>query len=252
MKLCIWFSLFLLCCFSAAARDYPNCTNHYFKNKKISTSECYDADHRWGKAIAYNANGAVIYEKELRRIAGHSSVMFSYYENGGVKKAEWSSAPDGGIQWYSSVTTFSEDGTITSVSENDYDNKPSIIQQPAIKLPAVINPVAPRSDSSRTVIPVGTYNTEVWYTNNNRRAVIVTATRGPEQTRVTVDPKQTVKGAHFILARQFEDPSFYFQFTVTPKYKYDKARYALMPSHRKPEQVNKETRRYYFDVVKEK
>ncbi len=134
MRALAWIMLFFLNCSAAAARDYTNCTRHYFKNRKLSTSQCYDADHRWGKAIAYSSKGTIIYEKELRRVAGHSSVNFSYYASGAVKRAEWSSAPDGGIQWYSSVTDFAENGTITSFSENNYDDTPAtLLHRPAIR-----------------------------------------------------------------------------------------------------------------------
>jgi len=116
--------LLLSTCLHSFGQRFSNCKYTYFKNGKKATSQCYDADDRWGQARAYNDKGAVIYEKELRKIAGHSSVQFSFYENGAVKKAEYSSAPDAGIQWYRTYTYFAPDGTITSEIHNNYDDGP--------------------------------------------------------------------------------------------------------------------------------
>jgi len=120
---------------SFALGEYPVCTHTYFKgSKKISTSTCYDNHQRFGKAIAYNRKGEVIYEKSLRKIAGHSYVTFSYYTDGAVSRAYWSDAPDAGIQWYKSDTWFKNDGTIDRVTEQSHDmhhiTSPQIWREP--------------------------------------------------------------------------------------------------------------------------
>ena len=247
-----WLLLLLLHCHAGVAQDYTDCSNHYFKNKRISTSACFDANKRWGKARAYDASGSVIYEKELRRVGGHSTVSFSYYDDGAVKKAEWSSAPDGGIQWYSSVTTFSQEGTITGITENNYDDRPTIQTLHAPVKPQTTTPptVLKKPDSSHTAYCAVTYSTELFYINNNGQAVVVTATRGAEHTTVKVHPKETIKGGQFILAQQFEDPTKYYTFSVAPKYK-KKSRYYVKLSTKEPEQLSKEVRRYYLEIVKQ-
>jgi hypothetical protein len=110
---------------SFAGGEYPLCKHTYFKGtKKVSTSLCYDKDNRFGKATAYNRKGEIIYEKSLRKIAGHSSVTFSYYSDGAVSKACYSDAPDAGIQWYKSDTWFKNNGTIDHVTEQSNDMRP--------------------------------------------------------------------------------------------------------------------------------
>src|SRR5689334_2886381 len=99
----LWFSSIV------AQHDFPNCQHTYFKNGSISTSQCYDKNNRFGQAMAYNAKGEKVYDRELRKVGGHSTVWFTFYKSGAVQKAEWSSAPDGEIQWYSNITTFAED-----------------------------------------------------------------------------------------------------------------------------------------------
>ncbi|MBC7552734.1 MAG: hypothetical protein H7257_02015, partial [Taibaiella sp.] len=96
--------LFNLSSWSALAND-NKCEYHYFRGKRISTATCYEKNN-FGKAVAYNKKGEIIYEKHIRKVAGHSYVIFSYYRTGAVSKAVWHDAADGGIQWYSSITTF--------------------------------------------------------------------------------------------------------------------------------------------------
>ncbi len=249
MRSSFFLLLLLINGYAPHAQDYPKCSYHYFKNGKIATSECYDANNRFGKAKAFNKRGDVIYEKEIRKIAGHSYVQFSYYPDGAVQKAEWSSAPDGGIQWYSSMTYFSQDGTITEETENDYDNSPGKLLRYTQTKPPVITSKKP--DTAKTIACAVIYSTEFWYINNIRRPVIITATRGQEQFNTVVHPKETQKGGQFILAEQFEDPLKYYHFTVAPKYANDKNHYTLKPAPGKPEQASKAVRRYYLEVVKE-
>lgn len=95
---------------------------HHFTTGQVSTKEWMDKDERWGRSWAYNKRGEVIFEGQTRRVGGHASVRFSYHGNGGVSKVETSDAPDGGIQWYRSTTTFDEDGNRTGFHEDGRDN----------------------------------------------------------------------------------------------------------------------------------
>jgi hypothetical protein len=96
---------------------------HYFKGgKQISTKEWIDRDDRLGKAWAYNSEGKQIYQRETRRFAGHASVHFTYHTNGAVAIAEYSTAPDAGIQWHRDKTSFDESGNQTGFEEQGHDN----------------------------------------------------------------------------------------------------------------------------------
>ncbi len=95
---------------------------HYFTNGKVSTKAWMDKDDRWGRSWAYGQDGSVIAEFNTRRFAGHSSVHFEYHPNGAVSKVEFSSAPDAGIQWYRSTTTFDEHGHRTGFWEQGHDD----------------------------------------------------------------------------------------------------------------------------------
>lgn len=83
----------------------------YHKNKNISTQEIWDNDKKSGKSIGYDSLGKQLYEFNLRTFGGHASVNLSYYANGQVSLVQFSSAPDGGIQWYKEMIRFDEKGS---------------------------------------------------------------------------------------------------------------------------------------------
>lgn len=118
----------------------------YFASGQVSTKEWRDKDDRWGRSWAYAKNGAVIFEGQTRRFAGHASVRFSYHPNGAVSKAETSDAPDGGIQWYRSTTIFDEEGNRTGFWEqghDDYGPLPRPTMPPRTFPPSPSDPRAP-------------------------------------------------------------------------------------------------------------
>jgi hypothetical protein len=243
--------LLLLIAVTGYAREYPHCTYTYFKNGKIATSQCYDTNNRWGRAKAFDKQGKEIYDKELRRIAGHSSVQFTFYESGAVKTAYWSSAPDAGIQWYRTNTSFSEDGKITSETEDNYDKGPGVV---APKSPGYVtkprpSPVKPAPSTTMECAVI--YSSEFWFKNTTPYSVVVTATRksGPTETyTLTLRPRQTMKAGQMIGAQIFYTPADYYNFSVKPLKESLKQRFIILPSDQEPENTKKEVRRYYYDV----
>ncbi len=98
-------------------------------NKKASSIEIWDRDHRWGNMIGFNNQGIEIFNYGLRSFAGHASVYLTYYPNGQVKKAEYRSAPDGGIQFYHIIHDFDEQGKQTNyVDLSQPDGHPRLIE----------------------------------------------------------------------------------------------------------------------------
>lgn len=117
---------------SVHSQEYKNCNHTYFKNsKKTSTSHCYSENKYEGKAIAYNLKGEKIGEWSLSRMHMLSSVHFTFHENGAVAKAEFSSHPDAGIQWYKSYTTYDENGVQTGFTELSDDLRTTVQIEPA-------------------------------------------------------------------------------------------------------------------------
>jgi hypothetical protein len=85
----------------------------FHANGQVSTKEMWDNNHYWGKFVMYKNDGKEILHYELRRVGGHASVYPTYHANGQVHKLEFSSAPDGGIQFYNYFHAFDEAGNQT-------------------------------------------------------------------------------------------------------------------------------------------
>ena len=94
---------------------------HYCGTGGVSTKEWRDRDERFGLTTAYDHTGKEIFRFHTRRIGGHASVHFSYHPNGAVSKAEVSDAPDAGIQWYRSTTTFDDQGNQTGFWKESHE-----------------------------------------------------------------------------------------------------------------------------------
>lgn len=84
--------------------------NCYHKTGQISTIETWNEDKRNGNIKGFNNTGRELFNYSLRNYAGHASVLISYHSNGQVKKLEYSSAPDGGIQFYHYIHEFNQSG----------------------------------------------------------------------------------------------------------------------------------------------
>ncbi len=203
----------LVACKAAAQEKYPNCDTKYFKNRKaVSTTTCFDKDHRQGMATAYDVHGKKIYTMPVRRCWGSASVEFRYYDDGAVKQARYHSYPDGGIQWYSKTTDFAPDGTIAKEDEEDYDGHPRV----TIQQPPTTTPPKPKKEIVRCAVP---FATEYWYVNTTHYPAIVVAERkgNPKDIKaVVVLSGDTVKGGEFIMAEQFVKLSDYYDYSVQP------------------------------------
>lgn len=230
-----------------AAQNYPQCVYHYFKNKKVSTSQCFDKENRWGKATAYNKLGKIIYESELRHVGGSSSVAFSYYPDGAVEKARWHSAPDAGIQWYNTTTTFSPDGSVIKTEENNYDmsTRVQLMKEPV--------EYKPQTQKPETASCAAIYSTEYYYINKCKFPVLVQALRigNPNDAKtVVVTVGDTVKGGSFIMAEQFVELADYYSFSAIPTKNLKRRSYNVslyrLPAYK---QANKETRAYFYVVT---
>ena len=100
----------------------------FHKNGKISTLESWDKENRSGDIYGYNNLGAEIFHYDLRNFAGHASVEINYYPNGQVNNLYYSSAPDGGIQFYRYRHKFDEQGKQTEYSnESQPDGFPNTL-----------------------------------------------------------------------------------------------------------------------------
>jgi hypothetical protein len=152
-----WFILVLLPFYAEAQLNCRNIQTNdsifircYHRNLKVSTLERWDKDLRWGSIKAYDSSGNEILHYGLRRFAGHASITLSYHPNGQVHKAYYSSAPDGGIQFYKMNHEFNEKGELISFTDfSQPDGRPVLIvphenpRMPDIRLHPVKDPPPP-------------------------------------------------------------------------------------------------------------
>lgn len=235
---------FVLC--SLVVNAQSDCEYHYYRNKVASTSVCYGKGFEEGKARAFDIAGKVIYEKSIRKFAGHSSVVFSWYESGAVKKAEWSEAPDAGIQWYRSITTFSEDGKVLDVEEQNYEG----LHSPAITKRLPDTSYRPKPAKKKEVVKCAViYSSEFWFINRTKYNVIAHADKksgNDESAVVRLKPGASAKGGAMILAEQFENPERYYYFSVVQPGAGRKKQPVIR--FLREEQDSKTKRRYYFEI----
>lgn len=92
----------------------------FHQNGKNSTIQIWDLNRRNGSIEGFNNKGESIFKFYLRTYAGHASAHWEYYSNGQVKKINYSSAPDGGIQHYSGSRTYDENGNQTNSYDDEY------------------------------------------------------------------------------------------------------------------------------------
>lgn len=137
----------LLAAFSSSAQKEEIIHHHKFPNGKTSTIAVIK-DNREGYAKAFNFKGEEIYHRSIRRFAGHASVTFHHYPSGMVKKADYSSHPDAGIQWYRTYTYFDENGKVTAEYEDNWDTRVTV---PTHVYP--VNPPQKPSEPSNPTIP---------------------------------------------------------------------------------------------------
>ncbi len=194
-----------------AVQAKEDCKYYYFRNHKVAAKECYD-DNRFGKAYAYNLSGKVIFEKGLRKVGGHETVLFSFYPNGAVSKAEWHSAPDAGIQWYSSVTTFDSLGNQTSYMEDSYDHGTKIMN-----LPPAVPTKNPAQQPKQIVKCAEIWVSELWCVNTTEATIVVHADKmndANEHYAITLKRGDSAKLVSMPLAQMFDDPTKYYIISV--------------------------------------
>lgn len=212
---------------------------HYFTNGHVSTKEWMDTDERWGHSWAYDPQGQVIVDHYTRKVAGHASVHFEYHPNGGVSKAEFSDAPDAGIQWYRSITTFDPNGQRTGFSEEGHDDH-DLIPNPGLLKRTPEVPAPP-------VVEQRLFHNVYLVVNGDRKPCRVSLRpKAPSPLAQPLDatllPGDTLRGGDFTLGEVWGDPLQQVAVTATDA----KRRKAWTVVRVDTVQVSPEQRSYYL------
>lgn len=180
-------------------------------NGKVSSIETWDKEKREGQFKGYNTEGKVLFDFYLRRFAGHASVYPEYYKNGQISKIEYSSAPDGGIQFYRETITYTENGTVNGGWKHEYPDV--LTTEPSIRI--FEKKMEPKKDSMARKSPADCavpYLSIYTLINNSRRKVTVELKAKNNLWRKRQDKTLTLKAGQkviidsVILAEHFLKP----------------------------------------------
>ena len=231
--------------------DSGRVVQHYFTTGQVSTEEWTDKDGRFGRSRAYTRSGAVLVDHHTRRIAGHASVHFEYHPNGAVSRSEFSDAPDAGIQWYRSTTTFDDQGNRTGFSEQGHDDL-HMIPSPGTTFTAPVEPFGPTEEPVRepeVAICQKLFVNEVFLVNPTKwtcqvHVLVQDPSPGLLGGTFTIGPRDTLRIGSYTVGEQFDVPVRHVQVAVSRKKR--KGPYYWMANYRFAEgQVTAEHRRYY-------
>lgn len=217
---------------------------HYFTTGQLSSKAWMDANDRWGHSWAYDKNGRVIFDRQTRKIGGHASVDFTYHLNGAVSKADVSDAPDGGIQWYRSTTTFDTIGKQTSFTEQGMGN------DGPIPGPGIVRPQRPQivtSPTNETVHEQRMFINEYYLVaRKNCRVQLRPKQTSPaaKDLDATLLKGDTLRGGTYSLGERFAPPLEQLTITATNA----KGRKQYRVQRVQSVQVGEDHRKYYLII----
>lgn len=214
---------------------------HWFTTGQLSSKAWMDADDRWGHCWAYDRQGRVIFDRQTRNVGGHASVHFRYHPNGAVGRVEYSTAPDGGIQWYKSTTAFDPEGNQTGFNEQGSGTEGPV--HPGLVKPErpMIMPGTPQRAIREQQLFINEYFVVA---RKNCRVQLRPKENSPAAKNIdaTLLKGDTLRGGMYSLGERFDPPLEQIALTATNR--RGKARYKVLRTDSM--QVNAEHRRWYL------
>lgn len=260
MKNSLLLLVFFVLSLSTFAQKTDTLHVHYFTNGKISTLSTIK--NYWGKALAFNLKGDTIYTREIRRVAGSASVHFRHYPNGAVKSADYSSHPDGGIQWYKTYTKFDENGNITDEKEDSHERlyNPTHYREPILRpvIPEHIpqkekpNPpheptLNPQKPKKEIVTCSSIHNNNTWIINHSSEEIEVKFSSSRESHSYILKPGEQREGPSYISAEIASPPKQSFPFTYHVLGKRSKTKLKVICESLKIEEYKTKHTLHFFE-----
>ncbi|MBL0126624.1 MAG: hypothetical protein IPP83_04020 [Flavobacteriales bacterium] len=224
----------------------------YFTSGKVSTKVWTDKNDRWGRSWAYDAAGKELFSYQTRSIGGHASANFSYHPNGAVSRIEVSDAPDGGIQWYRSTTSYDEHGVKTGFTEQGHDNY-GPIPGPGVRTTQKPE-VAPVKQE--VVEEQYMYVNEVFVVNSTKWTCIINATAAQPSPGLpggtfTIQPGDTLRLGTYSMGEVFQDPGKHITIVAQRPHGKGKRRSPMELLLLQETQNSKEHRSYFYHALPE-
>ena len=192
-------------------------------NKKPSIVELWDSDRRFGSIKAFNNSGVELFTYYLRTVGGHSSVYLDYYPNGQIKKAEYSSAPDGGIQFWRIIHHFDDQGKQTSYSDfSQPDGRPHLFIPELLKEKTEIKKIEKQAEVVKCATPYLSI-IKIGNRSNKKLLILLKAKKNPfiqvKDTLISLKPNKDVIIKSQLMAEKFLPADALFEPIIIDKRK---------------------------------
>lgn len=225
-------------CSSSKEKDLSVTKTCKHKNGKVSTIEKWDANKYWGSFEAFNDSGKSIVRYELRKVGGHASVQVNYHANGQISKLEYSSAPDGGIQFYHYIHHYNEKGVQTQYYNlSQPDGHPVLFVPEELKQNPVVVPTTTTKPKECAAIAITKYTIQ----NHTRKQVRLILSPNyqvnyPKRSArvVLVDAMTELEIDSILLSDKFLDMETLFTLSVDSTQKDVSKRILIPNSEKKP------------------
>ena len=227
-------------------RDIGTVVLHFFTTGQVSMKEWMDTDDRWGRSGAWVQDGRELINFQTRKIGGHASVALNYHKNGAISKAEVSDAPDGGIQWYRSTTTFDENGQRTGFAEQGRGSDGPIRGVDVRVQPA---PEVPEPHKEKPLTEHHLFVSEVFVVNPTKwtcKIHVVAEHPSPALTKseYTIGPGDTLRIGAYSTIKAVAEPECCVSITVYRK-RHNSDNNKMSNFRTEQVQVHRQHRRYY-------
>jgi hypothetical protein len=187
----------------------------YHSDGAVSTVRFWDHEKRWGYFEAHNAHKEPLVKYDLRNFGGHASVRVSYHENGQVNKLEYTSAPDGGIQYWHVIHYFSAEGKEISkqdLSRPDGTTRISIPEEWKTEelTPTVVLPSLPSKDVLKPI--------EIMVMNltGKPHQLSITKVREGTSRELSISAKDDMRCVDTLYLKAAEQSEQWIEFSLSP------------------------------------
>lgn len=184
-----------------------NCQETYFKAGGRSSQVCRTPETHSGIARVYDLSGAVTREWTLSTMHVISTLQFHFHTNGAVSRAVYHSAPDGGIQSWTTVSHFDTLGQFVSEETEERNTL-----HPSPRVPSPSRPMV-----QEIVREAPLHISILRISNQSRRNVRVRAYRPGTAMPdwIMLKPGQEADVYERIMAGIFENPQPFVHVEVT-------------------------------------
>lgn len=186
-----------------------NCQETYFKSGGRSSQVCRTPETHSGIAKVYDRTGAVSREWTLSTMHVISTLQLHFHTNGAVSKAVYHSAPDAGIQSWTTISYFDTLGRFLSEETEDRNTL-----HPSPRVPQTAPPMV-----QEVVREAAIHVSILKLTNQSRQVLRVRAYRHGQSppSWIILKPREEVDLFEWYMAGIFQNPQPFVTIEIETK-----------------------------------